>query len=100
VASEFVSGTCSQSVWDAGNTEESSAFPEELSVAEVGGPVRSPGTGAGGPGMPSDSDTDGAEPSSDWANASGAIQIDADPIRVIRIVASSGVFVIFRFNTT
>jgi hypothetical protein len=50
--------------------------------------------------MPSDSDTDGAEPSSDWANASGAIQIDADPIRVIRIVASRGVFVIFRFNTT
>jgi len=57
VASEFVSGTCIQSVCDAGDPEVSSAVAEEPSVAEL--IARSPATGAGGPGVPSDSDTAG-----------------------------------------
>jgi hypothetical protein len=96
VASEFVSGTSSQSVWDVGgDAEESSAAPEEPSAAETGGPESSSAADVGGPGMLSDSDADGVAPSPDCANVIGAIQSDAAPTTTIRVVANRGIFAAF-----
>jgi hypothetical protein len=100
VASEFVSGTSSQSVWDAGgDPEESSSVPEEPSAAEAGGPESS-SADVGGPGMMTESDADSVAPSPDCANVIGAIQSDATPTTAIMVVANRGISAAFMLKQT
>jgi hypothetical protein len=101
VALEFVSGTCSQSVWDAGgDPEESSSVPEEPPAAEADGPESSSAADVGGPGMMTDSDADGVAPSPDCANVIGAIQSDAAPTTAIMVVANRGISAAFMLKQT
>ncbi len=95
MASEFVSGTSSQSVWDVGDPGETSGGAEESSAAEAGGPESSSAADVGGPGMLSDSDADGAAPSPNCANVIGAIQSSAAPTTAITVVANRGIFAAF-----